>query len=101
MVPSFLEPQAFGSKNRAFRPDSARNRQLSLGIEEMQTAGLRRQTDLIAARDDGFRRDASGGDAGAADPRLPPDLGAELFDHLDAGIKTKTPRAPATHDGLP
>src|SRR5437764_13417120 len=85
----FWDPLSFGSKSSAFRPDSARNRQLGLGIEEMQAASLRRQADLIAARDDGFRRHASSGDAGAADPRLQQDLGAKLLDDLDPGIETK------------
>src|SRR3954468_8701764 len=78
-----------GSKTKRFGPISRRNRQLGLGIEEMQTAGLRRQANLIAARDDGFRRHAGGGDAGATDPRLQQDLGAELFDDVDAGIETE------------
>ena len=78
-----------GSNTKRFDPISRRNRQLGLGIEEMQPAGLRGQADLIAARDDGFGGHAGGGDAGAAYPRLQQDLGAELFDHLDAGIETK------------
>jgi hypothetical protein len=49
----FLGPGGFGSKNRRFGLISRRNRQLGLGIEEMQTAGLRRQADLIAARNRG------------------------------------------------
>src|SRR6266702_3018682 len=100
MVPSFLGTLPFGGKNRAFWLDSARNRQLCLGIEEMQPASLRRKADLIAARDDGFRRDAGGGDAGAACPRLQQDLGAELFDDFDAGIETKARRAIAEHEVL-
>src|SRR6478672_2769915 len=70
-------------------PDLPRDRQFDLGIEEMQTASLRRQADLVATHNDGFRRHAGGGDAGAAYPRLQQDLGAELFNHLDAGIETK------------
>ena len=53
MVPCFRNPGRFGSKNRRFCLISRRNRQLGLGIEEMQTAGLRRQADLIAARNRG------------------------------------------------
>ena len=52
-VPSFGTP-LFGSKNGRFGLISPRNRQPGLGIEEMQTAGLRRQADLIAARNGGF-----------------------------------------------
>src|SRR5689334_24927063 len=48
---------------------SPRNRQFCLGIEEMQTASLRRQADLIAARDGGFGGYTGGGDAGSPDPR--------------------------------
>ena len=66
----------------------------------MQTAGLRRQADLIAPRDDGFRGHAGGGDAGAAYPRLQQDLGAELFDDLDTGIETKARGAIAEHEVL-
>ena len=54
MVPSFWNPGRFGNKNGRFGLISPRNRQLGLGIEEMQTAGLRRQADLVAARDGGF-----------------------------------------------
>jgi hypothetical protein len=85
----FLEPDRFGSKNRRFGLISRRNRQLGLGIEEMQTAGLRRKADLVTPRDGGFRRHPGGGNAGAAYSRLQQDLGAELFDHLDTGIETK------------
>ena len=60
----FLEPRSFGSKNGRFGLISPRNRQLGLGIEEMQTAGLRRQADLIAARDGGFPRGHRFGSAG-------------------------------------
>jgi len=66
----------------------------------MQTASLRRQADLIAARDGGFGGYTGGGDAGSADPRLQQDLGAELFDDLDAGIETKARRAIAEHKVL-
>jgi hypothetical protein len=48
--------QSFASKTGGFGLISHRNRQLGLGIEEMQTAGLRRQADLIAARDRRFPR---------------------------------------------
>src|SRR5258705_2184969 len=88
------------SKTKRFGPISRRNRQLGLGIEEMQPASLRRQANLIAARDDGFGGHAGGGDAGAAYPRLPPDLGAELFADLDPGIRTQAPGALAQHQRL-
>ena len=55
----------------------------------MQTAGLCRQADLVAAHNDGFCRHAGSCNAGAAYPRLQQDLGAELFDHLDARVETK------------
>ena len=53
MVPCFWNPGGFGSKNRRSGLILPCNRQLGLGIEEMQTAGLRRQADLIAARNRG------------------------------------------------
>jgi hypothetical protein len=93
----FLEPGLLAAKTENFGPISRRNRQLGLGIEEMQTASLRRQADLIAARDRSFRGHAGGGDAGVAYPRLQQDLGAELLDDLHAGIETKARGAIAEH----
>src|SRR5437879_10811273 len=66
---------------------STGNRKLRLGVEEMQTAELGREADLIAPHDRGLRGHAGNGNAMAADPGLEQDLGAELFDDFDAGIE--------------
>ena len=99
MVPSFGNPE-FWQQNQRFGLISPRNRQLGLGIEEMQATGLRRQADLIATRNRGFRWHAGGGDAGATYPRLQQYFGAELFDDLDAGIEAKARSAIAEHKVL-
>src|SRR5262245_66669147 len=79
---------------------SPRNRQFRLGIEEMQAASLRGKANLVAAGDGGFRGHAGGGEAGAANPRLQQDLGAELFDDLDAGVEAESRSASAEREML-
>ncbi|MEA2819316.1 MAG: hypothetical protein QOJ86_1320 [Bradyrhizobium sp.] len=63
----------------------------------MQTAGLGRKANLIAPRDRRLGGEAGNGDAMAADPGFEQDLGAELFDDLDAGIEAHAGRSIAGH----
>src|SRR5882724_5598619 len=64
----------------------------------MQTAELGREADRIASRDRRLRGHAGNGDAGAANPGLKQNLGAELFDDFDAGIEAGAWRAIAEHE---
>src|SRR5262245_14666018 len=103
IVPSlvpFLKPGRSSRNNKGFRMGSPRNRQLGLGIEEMQAASLRRKADLVAARNRALRRHAGGGNAGTAYPGLQQDLGAELLDDLDAGIEIEARGAIAEREML-
>src|SRR5205085_6583123 len=73
------------------------NRKLGLGVKEVQTTELGRETDLIAPSDRGLGTHPGNTDAIAAHPGLQHNLGAELFDDFDAGIEPRPRRAIAEH----
>src|SRR3954470_4445125 len=76
---------------------STANRKLGLGVKEVQTTELGRETDLIAPSDRGFGSHPGNTDAVAAHAGLQHNFGAELFDDFDAGIELRARRPIAEH----